>query len=514
MIDLVKNDEGDMSQISFPDDRPVDDLDEQLVAYLDGELPPDEIREVEKRLASDAALRSRLRQLQNGWDLLDELPLTSSSSTLLETTIRMAAVGGDVLKTSSKNSVVSRRWFTGAWLLASILGFFLLGLAIVRVGNYVRYQQQLRELPVAMHLDAYLHSTDVELMKTLAQMPQWQDASQFAEQLGEWNFDLAEQIDEATPKAREQLLTSLPIEDQETVAGAWERFENVSEEDQRQAVAIAQRVAELPDAKSVLKTMDRFAAWRESLPAEERDRLTNGTEAQKQEAIRHGLERTVRQWTRQRGRDLSDANVETIYQALREIGRLRLKSLEDQLPPAFVAGLKQSMDPRFEAMLLSRLFLPDFGQDGPPRRDNEFRPTTPPPNQNGQPLPPAPRQPQFSPPGMPPGFSQFREFTDRVRDLTEQVRGPLSDDEVYMLESVIPKNLSDMLDAASSLPVLRNELVRSWVEESLSRTIWNRNDGSLVERYQARDPNDRETIDLLPADELLRSLQGDRRGRR
>ena len=40
-----------------------DPIAEELVAYLDGELSPDECRQVEERLASDADYREQLREL-------------------------------------------------------------------------------------------------------------------------------------------------------------------------------------------------------------------------------------------------------------------------------------------------------------------------------------------------------------------------------------------------------------------------------------------------------------------
>ena len=45
-------------------DRPV--TDEMLVAYLDGELPTAEQREVETALAADKRLRERLALLEDG----------------------------------------------------------------------------------------------------------------------------------------------------------------------------------------------------------------------------------------------------------------------------------------------------------------------------------------------------------------------------------------------------------------------------------------------------------------
>ena len=43
-------------------------LDEELVAYLDGELDPVDSSRVERRLADDELYRQRLAEMQHAWD--------------------------------------------------------------------------------------------------------------------------------------------------------------------------------------------------------------------------------------------------------------------------------------------------------------------------------------------------------------------------------------------------------------------------------------------------------------
>jgi len=71
---------------------PVDPLDEQLTAYLDGELPPEEARALEQRLARDVTVRERLRELAGAWDLLDNLPRSTVDENFAKTTVAMVAV--------------------------------------------------------------------------------------------------------------------------------------------------------------------------------------------------------------------------------------------------------------------------------------------------------------------------------------------------------------------------------------------------------------------------------------
>ena len=69
------------------DSSQIESLDEELVAYLDGQLDPESARQVEQRLASEETARRRLQQLAQSWDMLDQLP-TLPKATALRLNIR------------------------------------------------------------------------------------------------------------------------------------------------------------------------------------------------------------------------------------------------------------------------------------------------------------------------------------------------------------------------------------------------------------------------------------------
>lgn len=468
-----------MSPVGYPDDIPVDEVDEQLVAYLDGELPPEERRALEQRLGADAELRKRLRELQNGWEMLDELPLASSSSQLLETTLRMAAIEGEVGTKSTSSKRLSRKLSRAIWFALATVGCFALGIALTRGRDYLRFQKQLHDLPVAMHLDAYLRAADLELMDKLMQMPEWRQANEMADQFGKWDVQLASQIDAASPKARQELLPKLPIEDQKTVAAAWERFEKIPPQDRQAAYQIAERIADQPDPQSLLKAMDRFAIWRQTWLPEDRERFAQSSGPQREAFLQTALDRTQKQWTQESARKLSDEEVETIYHALRQIGRLRLKQVAASAEPEVKTMIDsfgssdQTLDPRYEAFFLHRLFDPSYFNFG--RRGSES--------------------------GVSSAVATFRK-------LTEDLRAPLRADELDWLQAVLPRNLNELVNAVSGLPMVREELLRTLAEESLTRIQMNRSGETAVERY-LRAGDEREEIDLLPAEQLLRRLQGD-----
>ncbi|MFN0197313.1 MAG: anti-sigma factor family protein [Planctomycetaceae bacterium] len=67
--------------------QPAPDPQENLVAYLDGELTEPAIREVEQQLAKNPTLRRNADAYQKAWELLDELPLVQATEQFTTKTV-------------------------------------------------------------------------------------------------------------------------------------------------------------------------------------------------------------------------------------------------------------------------------------------------------------------------------------------------------------------------------------------------------------------------------------------
>lgn len=81
-----------MAETKLPNDLPDDDSPDdertaELVSYLDGELNPEEVDEIEAELGRDKQLRNEVDSLKRAWDLLDFLPRTEPSSNFTERTL-------------------------------------------------------------------------------------------------------------------------------------------------------------------------------------------------------------------------------------------------------------------------------------------------------------------------------------------------------------------------------------------------------------------------------------------
>lgn len=141
--------------------------DEQLVAYLDGELDADTSRDVEQQLASDVGVRKRLHELERAWDVLSALPEADVSPQFANTTLEMIA------QTAEKEQRGENSWRFSP----RIRRFFMVGLVLlVAFGLGFQFsanrgraanEQLVNELPILEELDAYRRADNIEFLRML-----------------------------------------------------------------------------------------------------------------------------------------------------------------------------------------------------------------------------------------------------------------------------------------------------------------------------------------------------------
>jgi hypothetical protein len=141
---------------------------DELVAYLDGELPPDDCRRVEERLAADADYRQQLRDFDQAWEALDALPTRKTDDDFARTTMELVAVAAQAdasVVTASAAKARRRRmvWFAMAALAGVLLGFVAAWLLLPN-----RNQALLRDLPVIRQVDVLRQVESVDFLRRLA----------------------------------------------------------------------------------------------------------------------------------------------------------------------------------------------------------------------------------------------------------------------------------------------------------------------------------------------------------
>ena len=142
---------------------------QQLVAYLDGELDDQSSRDVERRLSDDPEFRLRLQQLQQAWDLLDELPRANRDEAFTRSTVEFVTFNVRQQLAETKQWIKPGKGKTILWrlvitLLATGLGWWL--------GDWYfgqGHREILRDIEVISEFDQYRLTEEFEFLEKLEQ---------------------------------------------------------------------------------------------------------------------------------------------------------------------------------------------------------------------------------------------------------------------------------------------------------------------------------------------------------
>ena len=155
-------------------DQPhVDDDDDQdeLVAYLDGELDEQAARAVEAKLNVDATAREEADTLRRTWELLDYLPRAEPSPNFTHRTMERLE---PVVRTTMIRVRPWKRWrplalgmgWAAAVLLAGAGGFY--GMTVYQARSHRHQEQELvRDLRIIENKRLYEHVDDIEFLREL-----------------------------------------------------------------------------------------------------------------------------------------------------------------------------------------------------------------------------------------------------------------------------------------------------------------------------------------------------------
>jgi len=143
-------------------------IDEELVAYLDGELSRDQAAKIERRMADDPKYAARLNQLQRAWDLLDTLNRTEADDDFVHSTVEMVAVHAVEEAKTQKVRIVRRRNL--GWVAIAIFVLAVSGTAygLIRHRLEKPNRELVHNLPIIERVDDYQNIDSLEFVKQLA----------------------------------------------------------------------------------------------------------------------------------------------------------------------------------------------------------------------------------------------------------------------------------------------------------------------------------------------------------
>ncbi len=134
--------------MNLPD---MDSVDEQLTAYLDGELPPIEATALERSLVDDERLRLRLAELRQAYDLLDEIPETPHNQKFTKSTMELVIKDLSMTAPFAASSDVDvksnlRDWWVWPRVMVLIAAFAVAGSLAAIAVSFVNARRELRDL--------------------------------------------------------------------------------------------------------------------------------------------------------------------------------------------------------------------------------------------------------------------------------------------------------------------------------------------------------------------------------
>jgi len=152
---------------------------ENLIAYLDGELTDEAAADVEKTLAEEVFARQEVEKLMRTWELLDLLPEGRASDGFTEKTLTAIRTRTTVSTSLEQADVDPDDVIPGRGRERAIrigrrtVGFFIL-LFVAAVGFNSTFQkgaepidELLKELPIVERLDEYQEVDNLEFLKAL-----------------------------------------------------------------------------------------------------------------------------------------------------------------------------------------------------------------------------------------------------------------------------------------------------------------------------------------------------------
>jgi hypothetical protein len=248
-----------MSSVTDPQPDPAAD---EIVAYLDGELAPQDCRRVESRLATDEGYRQELHELDRAWEALDALPASTVDDGFARTTIELACVAAeaDVSERSARTKAANRnrRWrWIAAGLAAGVFGF-MAGRALIPHRNV----ELLADLPAIHQLNVLPYVENVEFLRRLSTaIPPEQFIKD--EQTFDRNLKELEGANSPSRETRREWIQSLPAERKAELADRSRAYNDLepSSEEREHMRAVMNDVREAKDAPDLQRMLVAYGQW-------------------------------------------------------------------------------------------------------------------------------------------------------------------------------------------------------------------------------------------------------------
>ncbi len=244
-------------------------LEEQLVAYLDGELDAEAARRIEERLAAEPELREALNRLEQTWEMLDELGSTPVGESFTRTTLEMVTVAAeeDVQHALAEAPLRRRRhlWMACAGVLAATAAGFLAAHLALPNSN----RQLLHDLPVLENLDEYRQVDDIDFLRLLKEQNLFPLPPPTGVPVQE-----PPRAANMTVGDMEKMLKNMPPAEKAELSQRKEIFDNLTSLEQAKLRELDREVQKDEDSAEIRRLMHDYYEWWKSLPPISRNELS------------------------------------------------------------------------------------------------------------------------------------------------------------------------------------------------------------------------------------------------
>jgi hypothetical protein len=251
-------------------------VNEQLTAYLDGELTGEELAAVERRLTDDPDYLFQLQQLQQSWDLLDALPPTQGYDAFVQTTMELVAHDSGVRNTATERTLM-RRLGSLAILLLLPGAVFAAGYTVTHHQKTAPYHRLIRDLPLIENHDRYAKlNLEIDFLDRLNEASLFTPDQVLAfpstpsEVLPEFDQTRETVLSTETIKDRQLRLKQLRTTQLESLKRNKETFDELSPQRKAAIANFHQQLLGRENKVQLFKTMVAYYDWLKSLGATER----------------------------------------------------------------------------------------------------------------------------------------------------------------------------------------------------------------------------------------------------
>ncbi len=330
-------------------EQPDPALEEELVAYLDGELDPRASEEIERRVQQDEVARLQLQQFDRVWNALDDLPRPMANETFTRTTIEM--ITGDarqeLVQATAMLPVRRRTWRLQVAAVSAagvVLGFTLLWL-ILPNPNRTLYAN----LPVIEQVDVYGAFRDVDFLRQLDQTHPWLREGERGAQAKQEAAMIA-QLTDASYRERKEYVAQLDPSEQSSLANKTRRYLELSSEGRQKLADRYEEIRTASDGQQLQQTAFAYYAWLSQFSEVEQAKL-GWLETDRLAEIAQMNERLVAR----QDRELSPANASGLRKALQELYEdPEIQRLQEAFFASFPNRARPDEAPRDDSVRRSR----------------------------------------------------------------------------------------------------------------------------------------------------------------